>query len=124
MLGTNNDDANEPATVFPSEILAILEPRIADLTPMERVMLSDAYLDTGRTSDAVRQFDKAISTDSSFDTAVAHANIGQRLLRAKALPEALPHLQRAYELDPQNMTYMMDYQTAKVGTEPQKRPAQ
>ncbi len=123
MLGTDNDDANEAATVFPSEILAILEPRIGDLTPMERVILSGAYLDTGRTSDAVRQFDKAISMDSSFDTAVAHGNLGQRLLRAKALPEALPHLQRAYELDPQNMTYMMDYQTAKEAAEAQKRPA-
>jgi len=123
MLGTNDDDANEPSTAFPSEILAILEPRIADLTPMERVILSDAYLDTGRTSDAVRQFDKAISMDSSFDTAVAHGNLGQRLLRVKALPEALPHLQRAYELDPQNMTFMMDYQTAKEAAEAQKRPA-
>jgi hypothetical protein len=109
--------------MYPLDIVSILEPRITGLKPMERVILAEAFLDLGRVPDAVAQFDQGIASDSTLDTAAAHANFGQRLLRGNVFREALPHLQRAYELDPQNMTYRMDYQMTKETVE-QKKPSQ
>jgi tetratricopeptide (TPR) repeat protein len=106
-----NEKPGSPA--FPSEILAILEPRAATLSVAEQVVLAEAYFALTRTGDAKVTWEKAIAADPTVDNAVAHANLGARLFKAGALREALPHLQRAYELDPQNVTYRMDYETTK-----------
>jgi tetratricopeptide (TPR) repeat protein len=106
-------DAESGAMTFPSEILSILEPRLAKLSPMERIMIAEAYLELGRVQDATRQWEKAISNDPKLDNAVAHADLGKRLSKVGSLRDALPHLQRAYELDPQNATYRMDYEATK-----------
>jgi tetratricopeptide (TPR) repeat protein len=97
-------------SAFPSEILSILEPRATTLSAPERVELATAYFALGRVSDARLQWEKAIATDPAIDNAVGHANLGQELMKAGAFSDALRHLQRAYELDPQNLTYRMDYQ--------------
>jgi hypothetical protein len=41
----------------------------------------------------------------AVDSAVGHSNLGQELLKAGAVTDALSYVRRAYELDPQNLTY-------------------
>lgn len=105
-----NKQSGYPA--FPSDIVSILEPRVTKLSAFERVMLATAYFGLGRASEAKQQWEQAIAADPKIDTALSHANVGRELMRAGALSDALPHLQRAYELDPQNVTFRMDYETA------------
>ena len=105
-----NGDSGYPA--LPSEIVLILEPRLASLSAFERVALATAYFGLGRVSEAKQQWEKAIASDPSVDSPVSQANLGHDLLKAGDVKDALPHLRRAYELDPQNLTYQMDYQTA------------
>lgn len=106
-------DPESGAMAFSSEVLSILEPRIAALSPMERIMLAYAYLDLGRVSDAVQQWEMGVSRDLKLDNPVAHAEFGERLWKAGAVADALPHLRRGYELDPQNMTYRMNYELVR-----------
>jgi tetratricopeptide (TPR) repeat protein len=102
-----NGESGYPA--FPSEIVSILEPRIASLSGFERVELGTAYFALGRMSSGKQQWEKAIASNSEIDNAVSHSNLGEELLKAGALDDALPHLRRAYELDPQNSTFRMGY---------------
>lgn len=101
-------------SAFPSEIVSILEPRIASLSSLERVQLANAYFAQGRVMDGKEQWEKAIASDNpQLDNAISQFDLGEQLLKSGALNAALPHLQRAYELDPQNVTYRMDYESVR-----------
>ncbi len=106
-----NTDSGYPA--FPTEIISILEPRITTLSPFERVELARAYFAVGRVPSGKEQWEKAIASDSQIDNAVSHANLGEELVKGHASDDALPHLRRAYELDPQNTTFRMKYETTR-----------
>jgi len=106
-----NGDSGYPA--LPSEIVSILEPRVDSLSAYERVTLATAYFALRRVPEAKSQWEKAIAMDSKIDTAKSNANLGRELLKAGSFSDALPHLRRAYELDPQNMTYRTDYELAQ-----------
>jgi tetratricopeptide (TPR) repeat protein len=112
-------DSDSEESSFPSEIASILEPRLSTLSPYERVILANAYLDLNRFGEATKQWEQALVADPTLDNAIAHANFGQRLLVVGRSSEALPHLKRAYELDPQNMTYRIDYERAAHNTSAQ-----
>jgi tetratricopeptide (TPR) repeat protein len=107
-----NGGSGYPA--LPSEIVSILEPRIDNSSAYERVILATAYFALKRVPEAKAQWEKAIAMDSKLDTAIGNHNLGRQLLEAGAFSYALPHLQRAYELDPQNMTYRTDYELAQA----------
>ena len=98
---------------FPSEIVLILEPRIASLSSLERVQLAHAYFALGRVTDGKEQWEKAIASEPQLDNPISQFDLGEQLLKSGALNAALPHLQRAYELDPQNVTYRMDYESVR-----------
>jgi len=106
-----NEQSGYPA--FPSEVVAILEPRSASLSAFERVELASAYFALARTADGRREWEKAITSDPAVDNAVSHAHLGEELLTRGAPSDALPHLQRAYELDPQNVTFRMEYDSTR-----------
>ena len=106
-----NDRFGYPA--LPSEIVSILEPRLANLSPFEHVELATADFALGRTQDGKQQWEMAMASDPSINNAGGNANLGEELLRAGALDDALTHFQRAYELDPQNTTYRMEYETVR-----------
>jgi tetratricopeptide (TPR) repeat protein len=106
-------DSDGLPVLFASEIVMIAEPKVSRLSPMDRFILAEAYFCLGRVQDGKDQSEKAIASDSTFDTAKAHARLGQRLLKSGSLADAVQHLRRAYELDPQNMTYRIDYEAAK-----------
>ena len=108
------DMEDKPSNIsLHSEMVAIVEPRIAKLTPMERILLATAYFNLARTAEAKNQWEKAIADNAKLDNAVNQANLGQQLLKANVPRDALPHLRRAYELDPQNTTYRMDYERTR-----------
>jgi tetratricopeptide (TPR) repeat protein len=106
-----NGESGYPA--LPSEIVSILEPRADSLSAYERLILATACFALKRVPEAKAQWEKAIAMDSKLDTAKSNANLGRDLLKAGAFSDALPHLRRAYELDPQNMTYRTDYELAQ-----------
>jgi len=103
-----NGESGYPA--FPSEIISLLAPRINSLTASERVALATAYFAIGRVSNGKEQWERAIASASELDTAVGQHNLAEELVKGRAFDDALPHLRRAYELDPQNTTFRMDFQ--------------
>lgn len=109
-----NGESGPPA--FPSEIVSILEPRGDNLSPVERVMLATAYFSLKQVAKGKWEWEKAIASDTKLDNAVNQANLGDELLKAGDFSDAAFHLQRAYELDPQNVTYRMDYEAAQKST--------
>ncbi len=106
-------DSESGALALAPEVVSIAEPKIASLSPLDRLILAGAYFELGRVQDGEEQCEKGISGDPKLDNPAAHANLGQRLLKAGALAEALAHLRKAYKLDPQNTTYRMDYEATK-----------
>jgi tetratricopeptide (TPR) repeat protein len=106
-----NGDSGYPA--LPSEIVSILEPRLGSLSAYERVSLAISYFALKRVPEAKSQWEKAIAMEPKIDTARGNANLARELLKAVRFSDALPHLRRAYELDPQNVTYRADYELAQ-----------
>ena len=112
-LSEGTVDSESKVVTFPSEIVSILEPRLPHLSVMEHVMLAEAYLELDRVQAAIKQWDMGALSDPKLDNADANAEFGERLLSAGSLRDALPHLQKAYELDPQNTTYRIDYEVTR-----------
>ena len=86
---------------------------MANLTSAERMTLAETYLDLGRIHEAMQQWEKALHMNPKLDTAAVHGLFGERLVKLKALQEALPQLRRAYELDPQNLTFRIDFENTQ-----------
>jgi tetratricopeptide (TPR) repeat protein len=106
-----NDRFDYPA--LPSEVIGILEPRLARLSTVERLMLAWAYFASGRSEDGKREWESALLADPKMNTAQANFQLGQQLLKTNLAAEALPHFQRAYELDPQNTTFRLQYENSR-----------
>lgn len=102
------DDADFAPLNFSSELRRLLENRSEPLTAIEKVALAQALLDSGDTGKG-RELWESVFTEKSFNTAQAHAAIARALIKAGDIEHARPHLRRAYELDPLNTTYRMDY---------------
>ncbi len=54
---------------FPSEIVSILEPRMASFSAVERIIPAMAYFDLGRVQDGTQQWEKGISADPELASA-------------------------------------------------------
>jgi tetratricopeptide (TPR) repeat protein len=106
-----NAQSGYPA--FSSEIVSILEPRISSLSAFERVELASAYFALGSVASGKQQWERAVASDPQLDNAVSHSNLGEELAKAGAFDDAFPHLRKAYELDPQNTTFRMEYDAAR-----------
>jgi tetratricopeptide (TPR) repeat protein len=106
-------DGDSRKISFPDEIITILEPRSSVMTAQERFILAYAYLGSGRVREAINQWGIALSHDSKFDTARAHYVFARRLVSSGNEKEAAVHFRRAYELDPQNLTYQIDYENTR-----------
>ncbi len=113
-LAQSSDETETNEIKFSSEIISLLNGRNnPPLTPMEHVVLAEAYFDLGNIDAGKAEWETAIKFNPKFDNAVAHHRLGSALLKAQRTADARPHLRKAYELDPQNMTYRTDYESAK-----------
>jgi tetratricopeptide (TPR) repeat protein len=119
MLTPSDDDGGDFAPLsFAEEIVQITKGRGDALGAYERVILADALVELGRIEDADTEWRKALAAEPKLDNAIARSSFGQHLLAAGATEKALPHLRRAYELDPQNVTYRIDLERAKNASRP------
>jgi tetratricopeptide (TPR) repeat protein len=97
------------------EIITFLEPLISTgtLKPMDLISLGLAYCNIGRPIDCKNIAEAGIRSGRKLNTPTFHHNLAQALLENQDLRGALEHFQEAYERDPQNMTYRMDYDATK-----------
>ncbi|NNM26829.1 MAG: tetratricopeptide repeat protein [Phycisphaerales bacterium] len=70
----------------------------AGVTTHWRAKRSDAYLGRGQVDRAREEWNELIRLDP--DSAIGHAQLGMVSVHANELPRAIPHLQRALEIDP------------------------
>jgi tetratricopeptide (TPR) repeat protein len=97
------------------EIITFLEPLISSgtLKPMDLFSLGLAYCTVGRPADCNSYAESGIRSSGKLNTPTAQHNLAQALLKNRDLRGALGHFQEAYERDPQNLTYRMDYEATK-----------
>jgi tetratricopeptide (TPR) repeat protein len=92
------------------EAIRILEPMLAGLSGAERRLLGEAYLRLGRLVEGIREIEGAFEQDAAVNTAKAHF-LAAELFRDTAVPiRARMHYKKAYEMDPQNVTYRIEYE--------------
>ncbi len=86
---------------------------MSSLSGFERIELASAYFALGRVQNGKEQWEKAMASDPKIENAVTHSNLGEELVKAGAFEDAFSHLRRAYELDPQNATFRMEYDAVR-----------
>jgi hypothetical protein len=101
-----NDDAMAPTAIW------YLEPQLkaGTLKPVEEMVLGQRYCEVGRIDEREKTKVTAMQADPELHTARAERALGVVLFKAKGPVAAKEHFPGAYELDPQNLTYRMDYQ--------------
>jgi tetratricopeptide (TPR) repeat protein len=121
------DDMTYPELVFIStspgngdqqaahEIIKLLSPlqSSGQLRPFDGIMLGFAYCDVGEYRACKEQAEAAMNLSAKVNTAVTNHNLGRAMMKGKDTRTALVHFQKAYELDPANTTYRMDYEQAR-----------
>ena len=80
---------------------------------MDLFSLGLAYCTVGRPADCNSYAESGIRSSGKLNTPTAQHNLAQALLKNRDLRGALGHFQEAYERDPQNLTYRMDYEATK-----------
>jgi tetratricopeptide (TPR) repeat protein len=110
------DDGGDPEDVLYSArqtiaFYASLPP--VSLKAMDMLTLGMAYCRVGNANQCRSNVESALRVGAKFDRAQAHHNLAGSLSAIHDLQGALKHFQRAYELDPMNVTYRMDFEAAK-----------
>jgi tetratricopeptide (TPR) repeat protein len=110
LFALDNDDETRSAR----KVIPLLESQLNSgrLKPMELLLLGQAYCAAGRIADCRREEETAFRLDNKLSSGRSEHELGLALLRGKYSEGGQEHLQRAYELDPQNTTYRMDYDRA------------
>ena len=97
----------------PLEVMRILNSSNTQLTPTDRSILAGAYFDLGRVNDAVSEFERGLKEDPQFATAQTHFIFAEALKKAKLNQKAEEQYRKAYEMDPENMTYSYEYEAIR-----------
>jgi tetratricopeptide (TPR) repeat protein len=97
------------------EIITFLEPLTSTgtLKSMDLISLGLAYCTVGRPIDCRSRAEAGLRSGGKLNNPVSQHNLARALLRNQDLRGALEHFKEAYERDPQNMTYRMDYDATK-----------
>ncbi len=111
MFMTIEDDEQTSA----QNIIDFLEPVIptGTLKPMDLISLGLAYCTVGRSVDCKSRTEAGLRVGGKLNNPTSQHNLAQALLKNHDSRGALEHFQEAYERDPQNMTYRMDYEATK-----------
>jgi len=97
------------------EVVTLLEPLASGgtLKAMDLSTLGFAYCTLGRAADCERYVEAAFRANGKLNNAHAHHNLAEALLKAHDQVGAVEHFRQAYELDPENVTYRMDYESMR-----------
>lgn len=103
------------------EIVRIYKASATPLTTADRAMLSIAYFEIGQAADAIVELDKIHAADQTFlDNAKQYFGYAQQLKKANFIQKAEEYYRKAYEMDPENMTYAYQYEAIKKAVHPSK----
>ena len=102
------------------DVIRLLEPVKASgrLLIMDHRILGEAYLRVGRKTEGVKQIHAAFSlaaasSHSLSKSAKAQFSAAELLAQFGASEHAAKYYQKAYELDPQNVTYRLQYEASR-----------
>jgi hypothetical protein len=111
MFMTIEDDEQTSA----QNIIDLLEPMIptGTLKPMDLTSLGFAYCTVGRPVDCKIYTEAGLRVGEKLNNPISQHNLALALQKNHDLHGALEHFKEAYERDPQNMTYHMDYDAIK-----------
>ena len=85
----------------------------ASLKAMDMLTLGMAYCTVGKADQCISYVESAFRVGGKLNRAENHHKLAEALLEAHDSRGALRHFQAAYELDPVNTTYRLDYEAAK-----------
>lgn len=110
------DDDDDPDNVLYSAqqtiaFYASLPP--TSLKAMDMLTLGMAYCRMGNANQCRGDVESAFRVGAKLDRAQANHTLAESLSAIHDSQGALKHFQRAYELDPMNVTYRMDFEFAK-----------
>jgi len=95
------------------EVIGLLEPVRGSLKVMDEMSLGMAFCTVGNAPECKALVEDVIRSDSKFNNPTSNYNLAKALMKAHDPVGAAGHFRQAYELDPENMTYRMDFEDAK-----------
>ncbi len=98
------------------EVITLLEPQIATgrLKPMDLMLLGVSYCSADRIPECKRQSRAAMSSSPKLDTGRNHHVLGESLKKSGDAKGAAEEFEQAYQRDPQNTTYRIDYEASSA----------
>lgn len=111
-ITTSPGDGDERAA---REIVKLLAPlrESGRLKPMDHLMLGFSYCDLGQYQTCKTEAETGLAEDPKLNTATLNHTFGRAMLKGHEPAAALAHFRTAYEMDPANITYRMDYEEAR-----------
>jgi tetratricopeptide (TPR) repeat protein len=117
MFSVNDDADSEDALYAAQETIAYYAPfQPTSLKAMDMLILGMAYCSVGTAIECRSDVESAFRLGPKLDRAPAHHKLAESLSALHNSPGAMKHFQHAYELDPMNVTYRMDFEAAKERT--------
>jgi tetratricopeptide (TPR) repeat protein len=94
------------------EIVRLYKSLAVPLMTPDRVILSAVYLEMGQTENAVAELNQLV-INQEYDDARFHFGIAEVFKKAKPLEKAEEYYRKAYEMDPENVTYAYEYEAIR-----------
>jgi tetratricopeptide (TPR) repeat protein len=107
----DDDDDPDDLLYLAQETIAFYAPlRPTSLKAMDILTLGMAYCRVGMADQCRSRVESAFHLGVKLDRAEAHHTLAESLSALHDSQGAFEHFQRAYELDPMNLTYQMDFE--------------
>ena len=98
------------------EVIMLLEPKVpnGNLKAMDVMLLGVSYCTVDRIQDCKARSRTAMSMGSKLDTGRNHHVLGESLKKGGDPTGAAEEFEQAYQRDPQNTTYRIDYEATRT----------